>query len=67
MMVPSQETDVCAFCKGPIVPFGRLRQRFVLAEFGPLCLACAAEHLPQDVADAKVIEAAAATREKEPH
>jgi hypothetical protein len=66
-MVPSPEIETCAFCQGRIVPLGRLKQRFVLADFGPLCLSCARQHLRQDVEDAEAFEAAAASREKERH
>lgn len=52
-------------CHGPVIPFGRLRHRFVDGDVGPLCLSCARRLLPRDVADAEALEVIAAGGEKE--
>jgi RNase P subunit RPR2 len=64
-MVPSHDTETCAVCHGPVIPFGRLRHRFVDGDVGPLCLSCARRLLPRDVADAEALEVIAAGGEKE--
>lgn len=65
MVQPSHDIETCAFCQGPARPFGRLKQRFVLGDFGPLCLSCARRELPDDVAEAEAYEMVAEISEKE--
>lgn len=55
-MSRNEQFAICARCGSRIEPFGRMRHRFVDAEFQPICVGCARELIPEQVAQAEEME-----------
>jgi hypothetical protein len=47
---------ICSRCGRPSEPFGRMRHRFVDAELQPICVTCARELVPEQVARAEEMD-----------
>lgn len=54
--MPDNLLAECARCGDKAEPFGRMRHRFVDAEFRPICVRCARELIPEDVAEAEKMD-----------